>query len=473
MNEDITNSNNNDSSGKKRKSRAIMLTAILVASVAVSAITLSNAANYFNTSTNGQSADAGLMGQVSLASPSTISPTKREFTLIAQDADLQIAPGEIVRAWTFNGTIPGPTLRYTEGDNVTIHFINKTPLAHTVHFHGNHDELNDGVNPQILPGQNYTYNFIADPAGAFMYHCHAYPTSLHIRMGMYGAIIVDPKDSTVLKPAREFALVLSEFDPKNQDNFVAKYYPVNGYADQYMDENALQVRQNELVRLYVINIGTTIPYSFHLHSTIFKVYQSGLVSNTPIDAQTIELGPGNAAIVEASWKSPGTYMFHSHGFLEERGNMGSIHVSSEDGSNLTKSISMIESQYNLQKALQNSTVIEYDNLVNQAANPPSHDHSSQNDADAMTVNIVQGAWDKNQKLSYDPAEITVKKGSTITWQNDDNLVHSVTSKSEGLFDSSLIASGQQWQHQFDKAGEYDYYCIVHPWMEGGVKVTDG
>src|SRR5690606_32024428 len=172
------------------------------------------------------------------------SPVQRVYTMVAEDAELEIAPGEVVKVWTFNGTMPGPTLRFTEGDNVTIHFINKTPLPHTVHFHGNHDEKNDGVIPQIMPGQNYTYNFTADPAGAFMYHCHAYPTALHIRMGMYGSLIVDPKDPGVLEPAREFSIVLSEFDPENQDIFVAKYYPVNGYADQYMDENTLQVKQN-------------------------------------------------------------------------------------------------------------------------------------------------------------------------------------------------------------------------------------
>ncbi|HEX7034103.1 MAG TPA: multicopper oxidase domain-containing protein, partial [Nitrososphaera sp.] len=220
------------------------------------------------------------------------TPVHREYTMVAEDTELEIAPGEVVKAWTFNGTMPGPTLRFTEGDNVTIHFINKTPLIHTVHFHGNHDEKNDGVLPQIMPGEEYTYNFIADPAGAFMYHCHAYPTSLHIRMGMYGSLIVDPKDPGVLEPAREFSVVLSEFDPENQDNFVARYYPVNGYADQYMGENALEVRQNELVRFYVLNIGTTVPYAFHLHSTVFKVYPSGLPSNERIDAQTIEIGPG-------------------------------------------------------------------------------------------------------------------------------------------------------------------------------------
>ena len=76
---------------------------------------------------------------------STNNSNIKEITLIAQDAELEIAPGKRVKTWTFNGTMPAPPLRFTEGDNVTIQFINKTPIPHTIHFHGNHDDLNDGV----------------------------------------------------------------------------------------------------------------------------------------------------------------------------------------------------------------------------------------------------------------------------------------------------------------------------------------
>ena len=61
-----------------------------------------------------------------------------EYTLVAEETTLEIAPDVRVDAWTFNGTIPGPTLTATEGDRVIVHFINKTPLPHTVHFHGDH-----------------------------------------------------------------------------------------------------------------------------------------------------------------------------------------------------------------------------------------------------------------------------------------------------------------------------------------------
>ena len=242
---------------------------------------------------------------------------------------LKLRQEKELTTWTFNGTVPAPTLRFTEGDNVTIHFINKSPIPHTIHFHGNHDDKNDGVVPQILPNQTYTYNITAQPAGALMYHCHAPPTSLHIRMGMYGALIVDPKDKTLLEPAKEFVMVMGEFNLKDQMAFDADYYLINGYADHYM-RNPIEIDQGELLRLYLVNIGTTIPYPFHLHSTTFKAYPSGLVDNEPQHMQTVPIAPGDASIVEAKWKYPGTYLFHSHGIQEERGNMGQINVLSQN-----------------------------------------------------------------------------------------------------------------------------------------------
>ena len=103
-------------------------------------------------------------------------PSKtHEYTLIAQDTTVEIAPGVRVDAWTYNGTIPGPTLRATEGDRVVIHFINKTPMPHTVHLHGDHPSAEDGVFEIVPPNGTYTYDFIATPAGALMYHCHVSP----------------------------------------------------------------------------------------------------------------------------------------------------------------------------------------------------------------------------------------------------------------------------------------------------------
>ncbi len=351
----------------------------------VAALATSGALISYYSSTITPTMNSGKIGLAEEAAATTAAttpsnsstPTRKEITLIAEDAELEIAPGKVVKTWTFNGTMPGPTLRFTEGENVSIKFINKTPVAHTIHFHGNHDDKNDGVFPQIMPNESYTYNITAAPAGALMYHCHAMPTSLHIRMGMYGAMIVDPIDKP-LEPAREFVMVMSEFDSKNIMQFETEYYPINGYADKYVT-NPLEINHDELIRLYVINIGTTIPYQFHLHSTTFKAYPSGLWSNEPIDAQTFPVGPGDATIIEARWKYPGVYLFHSHGIQEERGNMGQIYVRGDDDGNqssttttaaaLTESVSMFDWQYELQKQLQKPNVTNYEEQVlNNAAN---------------------------------------------------------------------------------------------------------
>ncbi|HEX2168685.1 MAG TPA: multicopper oxidase domain-containing protein [Nitrososphaera sp.] len=458
--------------------------------------------------------------------PNTSQKRMRQITLIAQDAEIEIAPGKTVKMWTFNGTVPAPPLRFTEGENVSIKFINKTPVPHTIHFHGNHDDKNDGVSPQVMPNESYTYNITAAPAGALMYHCHAYPTSLHIRMGMYGAMIVDPKDKP-LEPAREFVMVMGEYDSKEIMKFEAEYYPINGYADQYIT-NPLEVNHGELVRMYIINIGTTIPYQFHLHSSTFKAYPSGLLSNEPIDAQTYPIGPGDAAIIEARWKYPGTYLFHSHGIQEERGNMGQIEISTNESQSaglLTESVSMFDWQYDLQKQLQKPKIVNYDEqMLNENAaktvqssghgnahgrssssnssltadnpsNIPTHLEPTSNVTGAKisttstlssggssvtTVSIVRAALNPSSAQFYNPSPVTVKSGSTIRWINEDLAPHTATlsiphdgGASVANFDTGIIAPGQSADQVISQSkGVWEYYCTLHPYMKGTINIEE-
>lgn len=279
----------------------------------------------------------------------------KKIMINVTDLELAIGPGEKVKTWAFNNTVPGPPLRFTEDEKVTIEFRNNSTYPHTLHFHGVHDDKNDGVLPVIMPGQSYLYNITAEPTGTLMYHCHTMPVSEHIRMGMYGIMVVDPK--VPLPPAKEYYMVFSEFstDEKNLTKFIADVYPVNGYSYQYMNK-PFEFNQTDLLRIYAINVGSTIPAPLHLHSTIFKVYPSGLLSNPPYNAQTIPIAPGDAAIIEAKWKYPGTYLFHSHGIQEEKGNMGKIVVLDNNNNNntdmITESISMFDWQYDLQKKMQ-------------------------------------------------------------------------------------------------------------------------
>jgi nitrite reductase (NO-forming) len=258
-----------------------------------------------------------------LPSSSSQQPKIREYTLIAENTTLEIASGLRVDAWTYNGTVPGPTLTATEGDRVIIHFKNKTPLPHTVHLHGDHPSEQDGVFEQIGPNGTYTYDFIAQPAGALAYHCHVPPVMQHVRMGLYGAFIVYPK--TPLPPAREYVLVNGEYDTQNQLNPLPEYYFFNGYAELYQ-LHPLPAMTNETVRIYLINLGLSPAYGIHIHGSLFKVYPSGILENPTFKVQSWELASGNTAILEAKWPWPGKFTFHYHGIPEERGAMGYFNV---------------------------------------------------------------------------------------------------------------------------------------------------
>ena len=340
-------------------------------------------------------------------------------------------------------------------------------------------------------------------------------------MGMYGALIVDPKDKTLFEPAKEFVMVMGEFNLKDQMAFDADYYLINGYADHYM-RNPIEINHGELLRLYLVNIGTTIPYSFHLHSTTFKAYPSGLVDNEPQHMQTIPIAPGDASIVEAKWKYPGTYLFHSHGIQEERGNMGQINVVSQNNtsgenpsmgggasakasnsssSSQGKSISMFDWQYELQKKLQKPAVINYteqkqgkksgdalreskekqergEDLSLKTDNTLATNITTTSAANASSnriISIVPGSGSPGSDLFYDPTPAKVVVGSTLAWKNDDTLPHTVTSGNpekgpNGIFDSGIMNAGKSFTYTFDKAGVLEYYCAVHPWMIGKVMV---
>jgi FtsP/CotA-like multicopper oxidase with cupredoxin domain len=129
--------------------------------------------------------------------------TLHEYTVIAQNTVIEIVPGLKFAAWTYNGRIPGPTIRVRQGERVRIKFLNAGDHEHSIHFHGIHPGNMDGVfdaaSGAVQPGEKYTYEFDAEPFGVHLYHCHTTPLAKHISKGLYGAFIIDPKDLTESK----------------------------------------------------------------------------------------------------------------------------------------------------------------------------------------------------------------------------------------------------------------------------------
>ncbi len=240
----------------------------------------------------------------------------REWDLFAQDKEIEVAPGVKYEAWTYNGRVPGPTLRAREGELLRINFVNASEHPHTIHFHGIHPALMDGMpgigerqgGGQIEAGERFTYEFDAEPFGLHLYHCHVAPLAAHIARGLYGAFIVDPKRGR--PEADEMVMVMNGFD--TNFDLANEVYAVNTVGFHYINE-PIAVKRGELVRIYLVNVLEYDPLnSFHVHANFFQHYPTG-TSLTPSEfTDTITQGQGQRGILELEVPFDGDYMFHAH-----------------------------------------------------------------------------------------------------------------------------------------------------------------
>jgi FtsP/CotA-like multicopper oxidase with cupredoxin domain len=240
----------------------------------------------------------------------------REWKLVAYDKEIEIVPGVKFAAWTFNGRVPGPTLRAREGDQLRIHFVNAGTHPHTIHFHGIHPAVMDGApgigeeigGGLVDVGEEFTYEFDARPFGLHLYHCHASPLAGHIAKGLYGAFIVDPPGGRPV--ADELVMVQNAFDPNfDEDNEV---YAVNTVAFHFTYE-PVRVRLGELVRIYLVNIVELDPInSFHIHGNFFHRFPTGTSLEPTEYTDTVIQGQGQRDVLELRFPYTGRYMFHAH-----------------------------------------------------------------------------------------------------------------------------------------------------------------
>jgi FtsP/CotA-like multicopper oxidase with cupredoxin domain len=234
----------------------------------------------------------------------------REYEIFAVDREIEIAPGVFFPAWTYNGQVPGPTLRAAEGDRIRVHFLNQGSHPHSIHFHGWHPPEMDGSLPhqQVDPGGRFVYEFDAEPVGLHLYHCHTVPLTRHIHKGLYGTFIVDPRAGR--PPADEMVMMMNAFDT----NFDAEneVYAVNTVANHYMHE-PIRVAVGRLVRMYVVNVTEfDVLNSFHLHGMFFDVFRTGTRLSTEEHTDTVMLCQAERAVLQTTFRYPGDFMFHAH-----------------------------------------------------------------------------------------------------------------------------------------------------------------
>ena len=245
------------------------------------------------------------------------------FELTARPVLWKINAETQVTAWTYNGTVPGPLIRVTEGDKVRVVFTNKLPDPTTIHWHGLPvPNKMDGVPPltqeAIQPGQTFTYAFEAKPAGTFMYHSHV-DTDTQINIGLFGGFIVDPKNWEQTKPDVDVVMILNEWRVIDGVTYPAmpamgepNFFTINGKT--YPDIPPINVKKGQRVRVRFIEAGQ-FEHPMHLHGMPFKIVATDgypVPEAAQLTKDTVPVHPGERFDVEFVADNPGQWVFHCH-----------------------------------------------------------------------------------------------------------------------------------------------------------------
>ena len=268
----------------------------------------------------------------------------KEVRLDTTHKIIEIASGIPFSAWTFGDQVPGPTIRARVGDRVRFVMTNRSdepvpgvqltaaPMMHSMDFHSAMVAPDDKYR-SIAPGQTIAFEFVLNYPGVYMYHCGTPMVLEHIASGMYGAMVVEPREGYPTKVDREYVVIQSEFyakvDPEGRKVGNAPLYVLDGDRLREsrpthtvfngvfngMVHKPLQAKKGERVRLFLLNVGPSKTSSFHVVGTIFdRVWVEGNPKNQFIGMQTVLLGSSNGAIVEFMVPQDGTYIMVDHHF---------------------------------------------------------------------------------------------------------------------------------------------------------------
>ncbi|TVY07092.1 multicopper oxidase domain-containing protein [Paenibacillus cremeus] len=421
--------------------------------------------------------------------PAAQAAEVKKFQLYATDGHFTMPDGESLYVWGYSlkneqGTaqFPAPKLEVNEGDTVEVTLTNIGPLkddikllAHTIHFHGlDTDQANDGVphtSPAVQVGESVTYHFTADHAGTYFYHCHV-DTVEHLQMGMFGAFIVKAKDGVNQAwtggPAydKEYVFLLNEIDPVwhhavetgtpyDRTDFHPRYWTINGkaYPDTETDPDSMiegKVGDTVLVRL--INSGYN-EHSFHMHGHHFWVIASdGRPMASPMEKDTINIGPGERYDILVTFTQAGMFPFHSHNIVDNTNNgvyPGGLHTM----------VHIVAASDSAQGGTMEHMGHHEPAPANQGAAPAVDPSTSATAGPLVEINAS----------AFSEKELHIQKGTKVTWVNRDSQIHTVIDL-KSRFRSGNLVKGDQFSYTFEEAGTYIYYCSTHPSMEGKVIV---
>lgn len=267
-----------------------------------------------------------LIAGLALTASSGAFAAKRQFDMTIEEVELEVAPGFKTKVWGFNGQVPGPLVHVEEGDEVEVKVQNNTTLNHTIHWHGMYqtgtwrsDGVPDITQKGIEPGESYTYRFTADKVGTLWYHCHVnVPEHVGTR-GMWGPMIVEPKepDPIVEDVTKEAVAMFSGWNPEVADTYgegghpkePISYFSINGKS--FPMTQPLRVEEGDVLRLRLIAATTPVAFHPHGHDAIVT-HKDGLPVEDPYPVDVLAMQPGERYDVIIEMNNPGRWIAHDH-----------------------------------------------------------------------------------------------------------------------------------------------------------------
>ena len=285
--------------------------------------------------------------------PEVPPPVNRDHAALVKvkmetiEKTMKMADGVDYTYWTFNGDVPGQMIRVREGDTVEVEFSNNpnSTVPHNVDFHASNGQGGGSAATFTAPGRTSTFRWKALQSGLYIYHCAVAPVGMHVGNGMYGLVLVEPKEG-LPKVDKEFYIVQGDFytkgkygepglQPFDMDKAIredADYVVFNGHVGAIAGDNALKAKVGETVRMYVGNGGPNLVSSFHVIGEIFdKVYvEGGKLINENVQSTLIPAG--GAAMIEFKVDIPGSFTIVDHSIFRafNKGALGQLVVEGED-----------------------------------------------------------------------------------------------------------------------------------------------
>lgn len=373
---------------------------------------------------------------------------------------------------------PGPVIRARVGDVLRFTITNPegNTHPHNVDFHAVTGPGGGAEDTVVAPGETKTIEVRLLYPGFFMYHCAYDDAPAHISHGMYGGILVDP-ETPLPEVDHEWYIVQSEYYTSPPEDGVAafdrravtdenpSYVVFNGAVGSIAGDNALQMEVGERARIYFINAGLNLDSNFHpIGSHWDKVYPEAALLATPIrGSQTTLVPAGGGTVVELVGQVPSTIVLVDHALARafDKGAIGQIVVSGPENPEIYEAIG--------------------GDAPAEEAPPTDGADGGEAAAGGEQVSILPGSsefqdmdspdeFDENEApADYSVNVLRVPVGTTVTWTNDDQMMHTVTA-ADGSFDSGLLDAGESWSYTFDQPGEFEYFCSPHPWMRAKVIV---